>query len=63
VESEGAFGYLGEGREKNFTNSCLLLNLWILGGSDFCFKFRVKRGSCIKEGAGWVERMRAGGGV
>ncbi len=49
----------GEGRAKKLITMWLLLKLLISGGSEFCFKIYVEREICVKEGAGWVGRMRA----
>ncbi len=54
----GDFGSVGQ---KNFTTSWLLLKLRISEGSEFCFKIYIEREICVKEGAGWVGRMRVGG--
>ena len=48
-------------RVKMASEKRLLLKLRISGGSEFCFKIYVEREICVKEGAGWVGRMRAGG--
>ena len=50
-----------ESRAKKLITLWLLLKLRISGGSEFCFKFYVEREICVKEGAGWVGRMRTGG--
>ncbi len=57
----GGVGDLGSVGGKNFTTSWLLLKLRISEGSEFCFKIYVEREIRVKEGAGWVGRMRAGG--
>ena len=57
----GWVGDLGKVGQKNFITLWLLLKLRISGGSEFCFKIYVEREICVKEGAGWVGRMRAGG--
>ena len=49
------------GGKKKLITLWLLLKLRISGGSEFCFKIYVEREICVKEGAGWVGRMRAGG--
>jgi hypothetical protein len=57
----GGVGDLGSVGEKKLTTLWLLLKLRISEGSEFCFKIYVEREICVKEGAGWVGRMRAGG--
>jgi hypothetical protein len=54
-------GWVGVSGEKKLITLWLLLKLRISGGSEFCFKIYVEREICVKEGAGWVGRMRAGG--
>ena len=51
----------GKWGKKKLITLWLLLKLRISGGSEFCFKIHVEREICLKEGAGWVGRMRAGG--
>jgi hypothetical protein len=52
----GGVGVLGSVGEKNFTTSWLLLKLRISGGSEFCFKNKVEREICVKEGVRvWLE--------
>jgi hypothetical protein len=51
----------GKWGKKKLITLWLLLKLRISGGSEFCFKIYVEREICLKEGAGWVGRMRAGG--
>ena len=53
------FGVRGE--KKKLITLWVLLKLRISGGSEFCFKIYVEREICLKEGAGWVGRMRTGG--
>jgi hypothetical protein len=51
----------GKWGKKKLITLWLLLKLRISGGSEFCFKIYIEREICVKEGAGWVGRMRTGG--
>ena len=54
-------GFGVSGGKKKLITLWLLLKLRISGGSEFCFKIYIEREICVKEGAGWVGRMRTGG--
>ncbi len=53
-------GFGVSGGKKKLITLWVLLKLRISGGSEFCFKIYIEREICLKEGAGWVGRMRAG---